>query len=1391
MSRRCVAITSRSTSIVTLVVAVASPSFWLRAEASGRSIGSEVIPRTVAVPGHGLAWRSPQNVCSGGLRRDATEIADDVAISQPPAVDRTRGARLVSVRDMGTGQITTDDTLAAATGVVARTNATDALGTRVHAPHPGWLRSQLDALSPTDECTVTSTADQGAGSLRDCLSRAVANTTVTFDGVVFPAEDSPGRIMLTSGLPNIHQSGLSIEAVTGSVILDGSSIRASSTYSTSGIVIFGATDVTIHGLEVRDFPDWGVVMIDAVGSKIGGPRSGDGNRVVANGVGGIAVSGTQSTANVIAGNFVGAASESDLPKPRTPRRHGGPGVAIINSGQNLVGGPGDSRNVIAGNAFSGVQITGPGATRNRVVGNMIGTDPAGSGAGANAENGVIIAQGASRNLIGGAAGLDTNVVSGNGGDGVHIRDAGTIGNLVSGNKIGVDVSGISPLPNRTGIRLAASASDNTVGHLADGGDGVVGDGNVISGNSRFGVLITGVGTDRNVVTGNMVGVSEGGRNLVKGHVIGVVITAGARANRVGGSGDSEGNTIGGNGTGALAENEIGAGILVQSEGGQVAEANEIVGNRIGVTSDGNHIAGNVGDGVRVERSSHNRIGGGGGRLGNIITGNERYGLIIEGPGADGNIVEGNRIGVGKDGLTSMPNWEDGVAVSLEVANTRIGGEDDSRGNVVSGNSGVGIRIQGPGVVDTLITGNHVGVDVSGVITVPNRLDGIVVVSGAVSTTIGGGELGEQNVVGGNGGGGILVQNPSTSRTTIAGNYIGIGADGTTVAGNDTGVGIGYGARDVTVGGLEGRFRNVISGNMGPGVMIQDDGTTGSHVVGNLIGVAADGSTRVPNESGVVVIQGADGNRVGNGTAEGRNIISGNRVYGVKLQDEGTRQNVVAGNYIGTDQGGTSPARNGRAGVGLERVQENVIGGPGAGNVISGNGNLGVWIQGPNAYGNHIAGNLIGVARGGGAALPNENEGVGLGFGAIQNVVGGDNGDEGNTISGNCRAGILVQNPDTFENRIEGNRIGVASGSTDAIPNLLFGVMLNQATSRNVVGGYTDDAKNVVAGNYAAGIVVRDPGTVGNEVIGNWLGLDGTQPVAVPNSDGIVIIRGATENVVGGAGGTGANTISGNRLTGVSVEGSGTDRNVVRSNRIGTSPDGRRSVANAIGVVVADGASATVIGGRGAEGNVISGNSQGGVQVVDAATTMNAFESNLIGVGLGGALRLPNWGPGLWIARGAVRNVVGVSNTIAFNGAAGVVVDGEDTTGNTVTRSIIYANAGVPVRFGGWSPPPRAPVITDADRLSGRVSGVSCAGCTIEIFAQRGPRVSAHAYLGTTIAETDGTFDVDISATSIGKYVSASATDTEGTTSAFSAFALDGWPAFLPEAISGYVVRVSR
>ena len=261
-------------------------------------------------------------------------------------------------------------------------------------------------------------------------------------------------------------------------------------------------------------------------------------------------------------------------------------------------------------------------------------------------------------------------------------------------------------------------------------------------------------------------------------------------------------------------------------------------------------------------------------------------------------------------------------------------------------------------------------------------------------------------------------------------------------------------------------------------MITDTATSGNVVTGNIIGLAIDGTTPLPNaDTGVHLGVLAQNNTIGGLTPGERNIISGNAGNGVTIEGSG---NIVSGNYIGTDAGGAVARGNTADGVYLTAdAQNNQIGGntPGSRNLISGNGDEGIAIDGGD--GNTVSGNFIGTNAYGTAVLMNGDFGIYLGSGAQGNTIGGDTGAKGNVITGSARDGIYIADNTTSGNVISHNGIGTDLSGTADLGNGQSGIQLDFGTHGNIIG-----PGNVVAYNKDLGIWVRNSATIGNTITRN-------------------------------------------------------------------------------------------------------------------------------------------------------------------------------------------------------------------------------------------------------------------------------------------------------------------
>ena len=192
-----------------------------------------------------------------------------------------------------------------------------------------------------------------------------------------------------------------------------------------------------------------------------------------------------------------------------------PGVEIYSGAQiNIIGGPAPGAgNVISGNGYRQVTITGAGTSTNFVAGNFIGLNAAGTAAltaPVNPGAGVQIFGGAQGNSIGGTISGTTggrNFICGNSGAGVTISGSPTSGNFIVGNSIGVTPTGTLVANTNEGIALFADGSGGTQNNTIGGS--TPGAANLISGNGGAGVAIYNPGTTGNRISGNSITANGG------------------------------------------------------------------------------------------------------------------------------------------------------------------------------------------------------------------------------------------------------------------------------------------------------------------------------------------------------------------------------------------------------------------------------------------------------------------------------------------------------------------------------------------------------------------------------------------------------------------------------------------------------------------------------------------------------------------------------------------------------------------------------------------------------------------------------------------------------------------------------------------------------------------
>jgi titin len=922
--------------------------------------------------------------------------------------------------------------------------------------------------------------------------------------------------------------------------------------------------------------------------------------------------------------------------------------------------------------------------------------------------------------------------------GVYLATGG--GNLLDQDYVGTDVSGGAADANAVGV-VVTSSSNNVIGRSA------------LSGNTAYGVLIS--QSSGNQVGSDLIGTNAAGTAALANGVAGVVAVSGATNNLI------YANVLSGNGA---------IGVLIDGAG---TTGNQVFANNVGVGLSGAAL-GNGSAGVAVAAgASGNTVGGAGVGAGNVVSANGGVGvfLYVSGPN---NVVEGNRIGTDGGGATAVGNATDGVQIAFAANNSVLG-------NVISGNGRVGVLLGGDGTTGNVIAGNKIGTNAAGSAAVPNAVAGVFAYANANGTTVGGTTAAASNVISGNTSVGIEITGSGSSGNLIAGNLIGTNAAGTAAIANGIdGVIIDAGAPNNTIGGTMAPAGNVISGNTSDGIQI---GGPGNLLEGNRIGTNAAGTATIANQFEGVDIAWPD-NTVGGTVAGAGNVISGNGFDGLFIDmpgnAAGSTNDLVEGNFIGTDGSGTAALPNHGDGVFInaDGGNNNTIGGttPGAGNVISGNADNGIQMEGGL---NVIEGNRIGTNAAGTAALPNGNDGI-LDKGDLTTI------GPGNVISGNALNGVeLADNSDL----IIGNLIGTNAAGTAALANGNDGIFQNGGVADATIGGTTAAARNVISGNTREGIQLGGPR---NLIEGNYIGTNAAGTAALGNgNDGVLS---GTSNTVGGTSAGAGNLISGNAGNGVNGGA------LIEGNKIGTNASGTAAIANG-GVGVLNGG--TVGGTTAGAGNLISGNTSYGVQVLGVSGS--SIQGNDVGTEVDGVTALANGDDGVFITslagNVAANNTVG-GNVIAFNHGDGVLIGSDATfttpagTGNQVTQNSIFGNTQIGIDLGpddGVTPNDSAghsgpnnfqdfPVITSAFNNGGGVTTVNYSltvtanvHYTVEFFVSPSADPSGFGqgktFVGSAVvfSSVSGTFpqQANLSGNFAGQFVTATATDASGNTSEFS------------------------
>jgi photosystem II stability/assembly factor-like uncharacterized protein len=568
-------------------------------------------------------------------------------------------------------------------------------------------------------------------------------------------------------------------------------------------------------------------------------------------------------------------------------------------------------------------------------------------------------------------------------------------------------------------------------------------------------------------------------------------------------------------------------------------------------------------------------------------------------------------------------------------------------------------------------------------------------------------------------------------------------DGTAIGSN--GIGLLLKAGGTTVRGLAiGRFGHAA---------IRLETGNNNVIQANHLGVDGTGTASRPNSRGILLINSSN-NLIGGTTASARNVISGNRFDGIELSGN---NNLIQGNYIGTNAAGTAAIGNETSGVGIASslFTNNVIGGTaaGAGNLISGN-NLGIKADGTGTL---IQGNRIGTDVTGTHKVGN---GGGIQGSGPNTQIGGLTAAARNIISGNG-TGVSFDGPG---GKIQGNFIGTDITGTLALGNTSLGV----GGANILIGGTTPEARNIISanggpggfGNIALGFNTFGPGAT---VQGNYIGTDVT---------GTKALKGSAPSVQWGI-----TVFSNNHVIGGTAAGAG---NVISGNDIGIQLGGFSSPPS--GVVI--------------QGNIIGLNAQG------TAALQNLHQGIRIASGNNNII-------------GGIQN--GAANKIAFNGLAGVHV--ESGSGNAIRGNSIFSNGGLGIDLDFNTPSDvtpndlndldagpnnfqNFPVLTSAlssggnTTIQGSLNSTPNTTFQIDFYSNAAVDASGHGegglFFNTTPVTTDAGGNATINVTfpmalPAGRVISATATSTNSGTSEFSAADAAGATGTLQFSAASFVV----
>jgi len=753
-----------------------------------------------------------------------------------------------------------------------------------------------------------------------------------------------------------------------------------------------------------------------------------------------------------------------------------------------------------------------------------------------------------------------------------------------------------------------------------------------------------------------------------------------------------------------------------------ASANTVACNFLGTDATGTVDLGNVRGVYLLNSASNNTIGGTDPGAGNLISGNDPYGIVMISSGTTGNKVQGNFIGTDVTGTVDLGNTFHGVAIAVDAANNTIGGTDSGAGNLISGNDQVGVSIGSAGATSNKVQGNFIGTDVTGTADLGNTSAGVLVNQGPTNTLIGGTDPGAGNLISGNQDGIRLMgsQASSTSGTLIQGNLVGTDITGTMDLGNEReGVRFRGDVLGTTLGGAATGAGNIIAFNTrGVGTVLSTG--TGNAILQNSIfsntglGIDLDNDGITPNDAGdsdtgpnnlqnfpdlISAMIDADGDLL---VTYAVDTDPANATYPLTVEffkadadDQEGQVFLEHSSYTTTKHGecGTPPCEvtvnlGDAATLGVsasERLVATATDDEGNTSEFSASLEISaipvLLVTNTNDSG---AGSLRQAMLDANASA-NSNEPDEIHF-AIDAQT--DPGCDSST--GVCMIAVLSELPTITEAVVVDGETQTGADCGPDIPSRTLKIVLNGSIAPSGSNGLKITSSgstvrglaiNQFAETDASGIRLTGINADNNVIECNFLGTDVTGTLDRGNSRGMEVEFGASSNAIGGVAPGSGNLISGNQY-GIILSRANTTDNMVQGNFIGTNAAGISALANEIdGIVLTDGsgpgnpgASNNLIGGTMPKArNVISGNREG-ILVVGSGVTGNLIQGNFIGTDLTGMGVIGNSGSGINLI---ILNPADITTIGGVVSGAGNVISGNDDHGISVQ------NAGVHLIQGNW------------------------------------------------------------------------------------------------------------